>query len=112
MDPTGGKIQLYCIHGDVRMYLSIQMTLTVDEETRVMTVGIAPRLPNPVFLGWDSPEFNQVLHFTTCHDLPEQMALEGQPPEGENEVSRGRESQDDPPTPPQVLSEPWKAAPE
>ncbi|XP_039350157.1 uncharacterized protein LOC120374479 [Mauremys reevesii] len=56
-----GKIQLQCIHGDIRPYPSTRAQLTIDGVTQLMTVGLAPRLAYPVILGRDWPEFPAVL---------------------------------------------------
>lgn len=54
----------------------------MDGVTWVITVGVALKLPYPIILGLDWTEFTRILHTTSLWDLPEQMALEGDPLEG------------------------------
>lgn len=66
----------------MKVYPSTRVPLTVDGVTWVIIVGVALKLPYPIILGLDWTEFTRILHTTSLWDLPEQMALEGDPLEG------------------------------
>ncbi|XP_039350382.1 uncharacterized protein LOC120374581 [Mauremys reevesii] len=98
-----GKIQLQCIHGDIRPYPSTRAQLTIDGVTQLMTVGLAPRLAYPVILGWDWPEFPAVLRRHAEGSPQVTPALEGEAPETEEDEVKApdhtnpTEGREDPP---------------
>lgn len=60
-DSSVRVIQLQCIQGDVKPYLSAQVSMTVNGVMRVMTVGLTPRLAYPVILRYNWGKFTEVL---------------------------------------------------
>lgn len=50
-----GNLSVRCIHGDVREYLKTDLTIEIDNQSYVLSVGIVEQAPYPVILGRDVP---------------------------------------------------------
>lgn len=88
------RIQIQCIHGDVRPYPKAQVILTMNGERQAMMVGLAPRLVYPVILGRDWKGFTEVLWATTARGPHSEIALKGEPIEEANRVSEDPDRED------------------
>lgn len=60
-----GKINVRCIHGDVRGYETAEVTLDIDGQAYLLTVGIMDEAPYPVVLGQDVPVLAELLQDRT-----------------------------------------------
>ncbi|XP_044860608.1 uncharacterized protein LOC123363556 [Mauremys mutica] len=56
-----GEVRIQCIHGDVRPYPTVQVPLTLNGATQLLSVAVAPSLAYLVILGRDWPGFVEVL---------------------------------------------------
>lgn len=64
--PTQDSVLLQCVHGDVKSYLLIQVTLTVRKRTKCLIVGLAPMLAYPMITT------NLVIGFSCSYPTPNQ----------------------------------------
>ena len=46
---------ILCVHGDSHAYPTADLTVVVDEQPYLLTVGVVEKLPVPALLGWDLP---------------------------------------------------------
>ncbi|MGH0178160.1 UNVERIFIED_CONTAM: hypothetical protein FKN15_076728 [Acipenser sinensis] len=61
-----GQVHIKCIHGDVRSYPKISVNITIGQQVTQVHVGLCPRLPVPVVLGWDCGQFKDWLAALTA----------------------------------------------
>lgn len=50
-----------CVHGDRHSYPTAELTVVVDEQPYLLTVGVVEKLPVAAILGWDLPVLYDVL---------------------------------------------------
>ncbi|XP_072316854.1 uncharacterized protein [Eucyclogobius newberryi] len=65
-----------CVHGDRHSYPT-ELTLVVDEQPYLLTVGVVERLPVAAILGWDLPVLLDVLMEEGAKDCPVTRGLSG-----------------------------------
>ncbi|XP_074480628.1 uncharacterized protein LOC141761195 [Sebastes fasciatus] len=46
---------ILCVHGDKHPYPTAELTVTIDEQSYLLTVGVVAKLPVAALLGWDLP---------------------------------------------------------
>ena len=56
-----GKVQVRCIHGDVREYNTVEATLEIDGQAYLLSVGVMDESPYPVVVGQDVPVLAELL---------------------------------------------------
>lgn len=49
------EVRICCVHGDVKPYPTADVFLTVEGQTFLLSVALAPQLPPPVVLEHDLP---------------------------------------------------------
>ncbi|XP_055016250.1 uncharacterized protein LOC129410969 [Boleophthalmus pectinirostris] len=52
---------ILCVHGDCHSYPTADLTVTVDEQPYLLSVGVVEKLPVAAILGWDLPVLIDVL---------------------------------------------------
>ncbi|XP_028296367.1 zinc finger and SCAN domain-containing protein 26-like [Gouania willdenowi] len=55
-------VDIPCVHGDKHFYPKSDLTITIDEQPYLMTVGVVEHLPVDVILGCDLPVLLDLLH--------------------------------------------------
>lgn len=65
-----------CVHGDSHAYLTADLTVVVDKQPYLLTVGVVDKLHVPAILGWDLPVLLEVL--LKSKDIDSNAALSGQ----------------------------------
>ncbi|KAL2093009.1 hypothetical protein ACEWY4_010321 [Coilia grayii] len=61
-----GKVKVRCIHGDIREYDTVEVTLEIDGQAYVLNVGVMDESPYPVVIGQDVPVLAELLQ---CRDM-------------------------------------------
>lgn len=56
------KVKVRCIHGDVRDYDIVDVTLEIDGQAYLLSVGVMDEAPYPVVIGQDVPVLAELLH--------------------------------------------------
>ncbi|MGH0185230.1 UNVERIFIED_CONTAM: hypothetical protein FKN15_017326 [Acipenser sinensis] len=56
-----GQVAISCIHGDTATYPTVKAYLSVGPIKRHLVVGVAERLPHPVILGRDWPNYKDLV---------------------------------------------------
>ncbi|KAL2103054.1 hypothetical protein ACEWY4_002222 [Coilia grayii] len=62
-----GKVKVRCIHGDIREYDAVEVTLEIDGQAYVLNVGVMDESPYPVVIGQDVPVLAELLQW---RDMP------------------------------------------
>ncbi|XP_064418480.1 uncharacterized protein LOC135358762 [Latimeria chalumnae] len=60
----GGKITLSCVHGEERTYPTANIPMDVKGQEIVIKTGVLPKVPYPVLIGRDFPNFREL--YETC----------------------------------------------
>lgn len=55
------QVQVKCCHGDMRLYPTADVSLTIDGRTHNVKAGVLSKLPQPVLLGRDVPALPQLV---------------------------------------------------
>ena len=69
---------ILCVHGDSHSYPTADLTVVVDEQPYLMTVGVVEKLPVAAILGWDLPVLLDVLLDVEAKDSDGVKGLSGQ----------------------------------
>ncbi|XP_042254566.1 uncharacterized protein LOC121887718 [Thunnus maccoyii] len=69
---------ILCVHGDSHSYPTADLTVVVDEQPYLMTVGVVEKLPVAAILGWDLPVLLDVLLDVEAKDSDGVKSLSGQ----------------------------------
>ena len=56
-----GQVAISCIHGDTATYPTVKAYLSVGPIKRHLIVGVAERLPHPIILGRDWPNYKELV---------------------------------------------------
>ncbi|XP_059184745.1 uncharacterized protein LOC131968014 [Centropristis striata] len=56
------QTDILCVHGDKHPYPRADVTITIDEQPYLLTVGVVQNLPVDMILGWDLPVLMDLLH--------------------------------------------------
>ncbi|KAM7394882.1 hypothetical protein PAMA_006561 [Pampus argenteus] len=56
------QTDIVCVHGDKHPYPKAEVTVTIDEQPYLLTVGVVENLPVEIILGWDLPVLINLLH--------------------------------------------------
>ncbi|XP_068171734.1 uncharacterized protein [Antennarius striatus] len=80
--PTGvidcsSQEDIMCVHGDRHSYPTAELTIVVEEQPYLMTVGVVEKLPVAAILGWDLPVLLDVLREEGNEDMDGVKALSG-----------------------------------
>lgn len=83
--PVGSSRQtdILCVHGDKHPYPIADITVTIDEQPYLLTVGVVEHLPVDAILGWDLPVLMDLLQET---ELPVEIDSGEEGEEGEVDV--------------------------
>ena len=81
--PTGlvdysRREDIVCVHGDSHAYPTADLTLVVNEQPYLMTVGVVEKLPVAAILGWDLPVLLDLLQEGENKDNDCDKGLSGQ----------------------------------
>lgn len=61
-------VMVKCIHGEEWSYPTTEVYLGVNEQSYLMRVGLAPKLPYPVIIGHDCPVLMDLMYpGSTCN---------------------------------------------
>ncbi|XP_067447429.1 uncharacterized protein [Thunnus thynnus] len=69
---------ILCVHGDSHSYPTADLTVVVDEQPYLLTVGVVEKLPLAAILGWDLPVLLDVLLDVEAKDSDGVKGLSGQ----------------------------------
>lgn len=58
------QTDILCVHGDKHPYPKADLTVTIDEQPYLLTVGVVEHLPVDAILGWDLPVLMDLLQET------------------------------------------------